>query len=93
MKKELKFAYLSLIINLYYFIVWIYVFESFGYQEGSKKFTFLFPALLLSSIGTHIFLLLFTIFSIIIFSRSKTPHIFMVVFQVIAGLLYIWGHL
>ena len=52
MKYNLKLAYLSFIINLYYFVTWIYIFESFGYEDRIKKFAFLFPTLLLSGIGT-----------------------------------------
>lgn len=93
MKSNLKLAYLSLIINLYYFVAWIYVFETFAYEERLKKFSFLFPPLLVSGIGTHILLILFTGFSILIFSKYKMPHILMIVLQVAAGFLYIFQYL
>ena len=82
MKYNLKLAYLSLIINLYYIVTWIYIFESFVYEDTIKKFAFLFPTLLLSGIGTHISLIIFTISSIIIFSKYKMPHILMIIPQV-----------
>lgn len=93
MKNNLKFAYLSLVINLYYFITWIYIFNSYGYDERLRKFAILFPPLLLSGGVTHIVLILFTIYSIVVFSKYKIPHILMIVFQAVAGFLYIFQYL
>lgn len=93
MKTNLKLAYLSLALNLYYFIAWTYVFENFKYEERLTAFSNLLPTLYISGIGTHIILLLFTIYSIIIFSKYKIPHVLMIILQVPAGVLYIFQYL
>jgi hypothetical protein len=93
MKNNLKLAYLSLLLNLYYFAAWVYLFSSLGFEAGAKKFAYLFPTLLLSGIGTHIFLILITIYSITVFSKYKRPHRLMIVFQVAAGFLYLFQYL
>lgn len=90
---DVKLAYISVVLNLYYFISWIYIFESFEYEYRMEKFAALFPALLVSGIATHIFMILFSLYSILIFSKYRMPHFLMIVIQVVAIFLYLFQYL
>ncbi len=83
-------AYLSLLVNIYYIGSWIFIINKYPYEARDNAFCKIFPLAQLSPIAVNIFLILFSIFSIIILSKKSTGHRLVIIVQAAFILLFLW---